>query len=77
VSGTGTGSATGAGTGSGRLTTPEEARPVLLRNARLTGVHTAEGADHVDVLLRDGVVADIGPRLEVVADAEVVDLAGR
>lgn len=67
------GTASGQGTG----TAPEEAPPVLLRNARLTGVHSSEDADRVDVLLRDGVVAEIGQGLAVPDGAEVVDLDGR
>ena len=69
---------------------PAEARPVLLRNARLTGVHAPGDADRVDVLLRDGFVAAIepatagvgtGPAVEGAdlggSAVEVVDLDGR
>jgi len=69
--GTGTDARPVADTGS------EEAPPVLLRNARLTGVHSSDDTDRVDVLLRDGVVAEIGQGLAVVGDADVVDLDGR
>jgi predicted amidohydrolase YtcJ len=53
-----------------------DAGSLLLRDARLVPVTTPAPDHTVDVLVRDGVVADIGPRL-VPDGAEVVDLDGR
>jgi predicted amidohydrolase YtcJ len=55
---------------------PEEARAVLLRDARLVGV---DGSAPGDVLLSDGVVSALAPpgELAAPAGADVVDLAGR
>lgn len=50
-------------------------RPVLLANARL--LDPASGLDAPGaLLLRDGLIADLGPKVEKPADAEVVDCAG-
>src|SRR6185312_11824392 len=51
-------------------------KPVLLRGAT---VHTVSGADlaATDVLLRDGKIAAIGPKLTAPADATVVDVTGK
>ncbi len=50
--------------------------PVLLRGAT---VHTVSGADltATDVLLRDGKIAALGPKLVAPADATVVDVSGK
>ncbi|QNE43131.1 amidohydrolase family protein [Frigoribacterium sp. NBH87] len=55
---------------------PEEARAVLLTNARLVGT---DGSAPVDALLDGGVVVELAPRGELASPvgAEVVDLEGR
>ncbi len=55
---------------------PKPGKPVLLRGAT---VHTVSGADlaATDVLLRDGKIAALGPKLAAPADATVVDVTGR
>lgn len=51
-------------------------RPLLLKNARL--VDPASGREEQGgLLVRDGLIADLGPRLSSVADAEVVDCGGQ
>ena len=46
--------------------------PVLIRGVRLYG----EG-DQVDVLVADGQIAEIGPKLDVPDDADVIDATGQ
>lgn len=55
---------------------PKPGKPLLLRGAT---VHTVSGADlpATDVLLREGKIAALGPKLAAPKDAQVVDVAGK
>ena len=55
---------------------PKPGKPVLLRGAT---VHTVSGADlaATDVLMRDGRIAALGPKLAAPKDATVVDVTGK
>jgi dihydroorotase len=52
------------------------ARPTLLKNARLIDPET-EREQTGSVLIRDGVIADIGPHVAVASDAKAIDCGGQ
>jgi imidazolonepropionase-like amidohydrolase len=50
---------------------------VLLRDARLVDGTGAAPREHVDVLVRDGTIAEVGPGISAPEGARVVELGGR
>jgi dihydroorotase len=52
------------------------ARPVLFKNARLVDPETGR-EDRGGLLVRDGVIQDLGPQLTQAADADVIDCGGQ
>lgn len=51
-------------------------KPILLKNARLIDPET-DKEQTGSVLIRDGVIADIGPHVAVAPDADVIDCGGQ
>lgn len=51
-------------------------KPILLKSARLIDPET-EREQSGGVLIKDGVIADIGPHVAVAADADVIDCGGQ
>ncbi len=51
-------------------------KPILLKNARLIDPETKREQTG-SVLVRDGVIADIGPHVAVASDADVIDCGGQ